>query len=1122
MRLLRLALLLSAAATALFGQGQKGYYQHPTLHANTVVFSTEGDLWAVGTEGGLARRLTTHLAQEGAPRFSPDGKTIAFSGNYEGVNEVYTMPATGGVPRRRTFGGANTAGWTPDGRLMVVTNAFAPMPQDLQLAIVNEDNRIERIPLSQAAQGCYDPAGKTLFFTRTRFQGSWAKRYKGGTAEKLWKFTSGAPEAIPLTADFAGTSKEPMVWRGRVYFLTDRDGTMNLWSMDENGRGLRQHTRHQGWDIQRPQLNEGRIVYQLGADIHLFDIATNVDRKLDISIVSDFENLRERWIKNPSEFMSNVNISPDGSSVSMISRGRVFVAPAKFGRLVEVSEQKPARYRMARVLPGGKEVLVLSTESGEVELWKYPANGIGKGEQLTTGGKILRWDAIPSPDGKYVVHHDKEDQLWLLELATKNNKLIRKTEEGSGMQQAFGGIRWSADSRWIAFEDSAPNSFSQIWVYNVESAELKAVTTDRYNSFSPSWSPDGKYLYFISDRSLQTGVFSPWGPRAPEPFFDKTNKIYELALKKGLRSPFEPPDELHPDQPATPPAKPAADSAKPVEGAKPAESAKPAEAAKPNAAPARVEIDFDGITARLEEVPVPAGNYNNLTTPGRRLCWTAFDRGSTTGPRLECIDIQNKGEKQETVMEGVTGYQLSADGKKFLIRKGNDLHIFDSTVKGPAVNNPKALAESRVNLSDWQFTVNPADEMKEAFVDAWRLHRDYFYDKNMHGVNWRLMRDKYGELVGRVRDRAELNNLIAQMVAELSALHTSVVGGDIRQAPDQVRIAALGAYLEKDPAAGGWAIKHIYRHDPDRPDRRSPLAHPQAGVKEGDVILAINGRDVNTVPHPYELLRNQVNKQVLLRIRPGGTGEPKDVVVKTFAINQEGDLRYHEWEYTRRLETDKASNNSIGYVHLRAMGPNDINTWMEQFYPVFDRPGLIIDVRHNNGGNIDSWLLGRLLRKAWMYWKTREGKPTWNMQYAFRGHVVVLVDEWTASDGEAFAEGFKRLNLGKVIGTRTWGGEIWLSSSNVLVDRGIATAAEMGVYGPERQWLIEGHGVEPDIVVDNLPHSTFNGQDAQLEAAIKHLQDLIKKDPRPVPVFPAYPDKTWKPTSSGASSGAGR
>jgi tricorn protease len=435
--------------------------------------------------------------------------------------------------------------------------------------------------------------------------------------------------------------------------------------------------------------------------------------------------------------------------------------------------------------------------------------------------------------------------------------------------------------------------------------------------------------------------------------------------------------------------------------------------------------------------------------------------------------------------------------------------VVAASSKGAALKEAKALADSAVDLKSWTFSVIPREEFREAFVDAWRLHRDYFYDPNMHGVDWKAMREKYAPLVERVRDREELNDLISEMVGELSTLHTFVRGGDIRRAPDQIQLASLGARLERDKAAGGYVVRRIFQSDPDRPDRQSPLARPGVDVAEGDVLLAINGRSLLSAD-PGELLRTEAGKQVLLRVKPKDAAEPRDAIVKPITTEQESDLRYHEWEYTRRLAVDKASEGRIGYVHLRSMGSRDIDQWMEQYLPVFPREGLIVDVRHNTGGNIDSWILDRLMRQAWMYWQPRVGIPTWNMQEAFRGHMVVLCDQYTASDGEAFSEGFRRLGLGKLIGMRTWGGEIWLTSSNVLADHGVATAAENGVFGPDHNWLIEGRGVEPDMVVDNLPHATFEGHDAQLEAAIQYLKDLIKEKPIEKPAPPKYPNKSFQ------------
>jgi tricorn protease len=384
----------------------------------------------------------------------------------------------------------------------------------------------------------------------------------------------------------------------------------------------------------------------------------------------------------------------------------------------------------------------------------------------------------------------------------------------------------------------------------------------------------------------------------------------------------------------------------------------------------------------------------------------------------------------------------------------------------------------------------------------------------MNGVDWKAMRAHYAPLIERVTDRAELSDVLAQMVGELSALHIFVYGGDMRRGNDVVLPASLGARLARDEARGGYRVDHIYRSDPDEPRALAPLARYGVGIQEGDVITAVNGTPTLSVPDIGALLRDQADKQVLLRVRTS-TGPEREAVVTPITQGRETQLRYTEWEYTRRLAVEEKGRGDIGYVHLRAMGGNDIAQWARDFYPVFDRQGLIVDARHNNGGNIDSWVLEKLMRKAWFYWQARVGEPTWNMQYAFRGHVVVLTDENTASDGEAFAEGFRRLGLGKVIGTRTWGGEIWLSSSNVLVDRGIATAAETGVYGPEGKWLIEGHGVDPDIIVDNEPHATFEGKDAQLDAAIAYLQQEIKLHPVPVPPPPPYPNKSLNAVQAG-------
>ncbi len=1072
------ALVLLCAPLLVSAQAVRGYYRFPTIHGDTVVFTAEGDLWTVPAEGGVARRLTSHPGEESHAAISPDGKTVAFSAQYEGPTEVYTMPLAGGLPTRQTWEGeqAEVVGWTPGGKVLYATRHHSTLP-DVQLVEVDPSTRATTVlPLSQASDGCYEKG--TLFFTRLPFQGSHTKRYQGGTAQRLWRW-DGKGEAKLLTGDFPGTSKTPMWWQGRIYFASDRDGTMNLWSMNPDGSDLRQLTRHTGWDLASPALSEGRIVYQLGADIHLYDIATGRDATVPVTLVSDLDQMREHWIAKPWDYLTSAHLSPDGDRVALTARGQVFVAPVKQGRLVEATRHQGVRYRQARFMPDGKSLAALSDESGEVEWWRLPANGVGAPEQITRGGSVLRFDGVPSPDGAWIAFTDKNLSLWLADA-----KSGATTKVATAPDEGIGDLAWSPDSRWLAYVIPAANTFGQIVLYDVAGHESVALTSDRTDSSSPAWSPDGKWIYFLSDRNLATVVPSPWGVGQPEPYIAHPTKLYAVALATGERFPFRPDDELE--------AKPAAEKRR--------GNGRGKDEAGEKKAAVTVSLDRAGLETRVYEVPAPAGNYTSLATNGKRLFWLARTPGGRRGGTLTVLDVTNEDPKPKTLAEGVHDYELSADGAKVLVRTESALAVVDAGAKGKA-----DVEEGKVDLSGWKLSVIPREEWRQMFTEAWRLERDYFYDRGMNGVDWPAMRTKYAPLVDRVTDREELSDILAQMVSELSALHIFVRGGDVREGVDRIEPASLGAVLQRDEAAGGWKVAHVYRADPDYPDELSPLARPGVGVADGDVIRMINGVDTLSVPDPAELLRGQAGRQVLLRVASGT--DVRDVVVEPITQRAADDLRYTEWELTRRERVEKESHGTIGYVHLRAMTGRNYAEWARAFYPVFDRAGLIVDVRHNRGGNIDSWILEKLMRRAWFYWQPRLGQPSWNMQYAFRGHVVVLVDERTASDGEAFAEGFRRLGLGKVIGRRTWGGEIWLSSSNVLVDKGIATAAETGVYGPQGDWLIEGWGVEPDIVVDNPPHATYEGGDAQLEAAVAYLEKQIAEHPTPVPPVPAYPSR---------------
>ncbi len=1094
--------------------GRAGFYRQPALHGDTLVFNSEGDLWTVSVHGGAAHRLTSAPGEEQMPKISPDGRTVAFYAEYEGPGDVYTMPIMGGLPVRETWdSGAAPVGWSPDGRLLIETRRYTTLP-DPSLVLIGSHGERERLPLATGSEACYSTNGKMLFFTRFDKQWSNTKRYKGGFIQHIWRF-DGQGEAVPLTADFAGTSHAPMFWNGRVYFLSDRDGVMNVWSMDTDGHGLRQESHQNIFDVESASIWDGQIVYASGADLWSLDLKTGHEAVIPITLQSDFDQLQQHWVTKPMTYLTDTHLSPDGSRVVFTARGEIFTLPAKTGRIIRVAgSDSGVRYRAARFMPDGKSIVALSTKTGETEFWKFPANGEGVPEQWTNDAKVLRWDGIPSPDGRWLAHYDKDQQLWIFDTKTKENKRIAQS-----MNDDFADLSWSPDSQWLAYVEAGDNQFSQIHVLNVTSGKIEALTSNRYDSISPVWSSDGKWLYFLSDRALNTTVGSPWGTRQPDPHFNHREKIYELALVPGLRSPFLPADELHPDTPEKEekkeePKKDAAGTTKDAassqeKGGTGAAAGKDAAKGLDEKKVPEVKIDFTGIEDRLSEVPAPPGNDRSLQATAKRLCWLNGSDEIRPKMTLQCLSIDNKGDEPDTVIADVKGFEISLDRKKLLIHKGDDFYVFDSDVKGPAAGDAKTAGKAKVDLSHWALETTPRDEFHGFFLDAWRLERDYYYDRHMQGVNWVGMRERYLPLVDRVSDRDELNDVIAQMVSELSTLHTFVRGGDERKPENDIEVATLGARLQRDEKAGGFVVEHVYDHDPDLPNTAPPLARPDSLVKEGETLVSIDGTDALSARDERELLRGKAGQQVMLRVK-SASGETRDVLVKPITEQQDENLRYTEWEYTRLQKVEKESAEKIGYIHLRAMGPNDIDQWERDYYPVYDRQGLIIDVRHNQGGNIDSWLLGKLLRQAWFYFQPRVGNSTWNMQEAFRGHIVVLCDQETASDGEAFSEGFKRFKLGKLIGMRTWGGEIWLSGNNRQADGAVATAAETGVYGPEGKWLIEGHGVDPDIVVDNLPHATYEGNDAELQAAIDLLTKEIHDDPRPVPPHPPYPDKSFK------------
>lgn len=1082
----------SAAALAVAapsGGGVEGYLRQPDVHGAKVVFVAEGDLFVGPSTGGLARRLTSHAGPESTPHFGPAGERVAYVGRREGVPDLYRVDANGGEPTRLTWDGLPKAvvGWTPDGRILLRNRRYVTLP-GVELAAVDPNTGAqERIPLFRAAEGAFGPAAEsqapwTLYFTRPRRQSSRTKGYRGGWMQRIWQWRPGDPRARPVTPDDA-PARGPMVVGDRLFHSSDRGGTPNLWSTDLSGDDLKQHTRFEGIGVRETGTDGRTIVLRVGADLYLWDPASDDEPEpIPLTLSTDLDHRRRRFTDEVWPNLRSAALAPDGSRVVLTIRGAAYVVPAGIGRTIRLHSKELGRLREVRFLgTEGNELVAFSDGlDGELDLVVLSSRGIGPAERLTEYGPGFRDQLTPSPDGQRIAFRDRAHRLHLYDRPRDVSIVVDRSDIGS-----FSDLAWSRDSRWLAYVAVEPNHMRTVRLFDTKTGRRGTVSSPRTDSHTPAFDPEGQHLYFLTDRNLVSSVPSPWGTFQPEPYFDERTFIVGLPLSGPERSPFDPADELHPGE------KEDADGGDDAGGGSNGRSEGPHLTAP---------VQLGGAFDRLFRVPVPPDNYRDLTVAHGRLFATRTETPYGGKKELVTVEIRprdRKGPELKTVASDITGYALSPDLKILLLREKESLRVIPAAEK-----LPDDLAPHTVDLSGVHLEVDPKFEWQHMFHEAWRLQRDYFYDPGLHGVDWAAVRRRYLPLVDRVSDRQELNDLIAQMVSELGALHTFVFGGDVREDRTEMPFGHLGARLERVP--DGFRIDHVYVADPDRMDLRSPLAEPSAGIREGDLILAVNGASTREVFDVGALLQGTAGRPIRLRLRRGD--REWSALVTPSTAKEDSDLRYAEWEYTRRLRVEELSRGQIGYVHLRSMGRDDIGAWARQFHPVQNAAALIIDVRNNRGGNIDSWILEKLLRKAWFWWKPRNARPLPNMQSAFRGHMIVLVNERTASDGEAFAEGFRRLGLGPVYGVRTWGGEIWLSYNTGLVDGGMASVAQIGVYGPEGAWLIEGYGVEPDVVVRNDPHRAFAGEDALLDRAVDDLLEKLAADPRPIPSPPPYPD----------------
>jgi tricorn protease len=1069
-------IFLSCAPLAL---AETAYYRDPSVQGANLVFTAEGDLWRVALAGGTAQRLTSNAGDEVEASISADGKRIAFVGSYDASPEVYVMPIAGGSPKRLSFDGASVhvVGWTPANEVLYATSAVTGPASSVVLRTVNPDTLAQHtLPFADANQASFDAESGLIFFTRfgLHITGDHARGYHGGAMAQLWRAAvDGSTEATRLATDVDASLRRPMWWNGRLYHLSDETGSDNLWSMAADGSDRRALTRFSEFEVRDPQLRDGHIVFQYGADIHDLDLATSKDHTVPIDLVSDFEQRRTRWLEKPLDYLDDMALSADGAQVVLTARGAATLATSDARRRVDIAIPGNARVRAAVSSTDGKSIYAISDIGGHEEIWQFPSDGSGPGEALTHDSDARRWHLYLSPDGKSIAFDDKRARLSVLDLSTRKVRVVDEAHFGG--DDVYPSVNWSSDSRTLAAaRPDSREGRAQIVLIAVDGTHKDVVTSDRYDSGSAVFSRDGKWLYFLSNREFTATPDSPWGDRNMGPVFDRRTRIYALALQADNRFGFQPPDELYKNDTVDEDNK---NSDKSESGSK---------------KPALPSIAWNGLAERLYQVPTEAGNYQSLGVDDKRLYYLDATSEPDAHPQLKTLAIGNEGDEAQIFATNIGRYQLSADGKKVLLVKWKEHGAGDMFVVDAAAKAPEKMEKNMLRVSDWHLAVEPRAEWQQMFEDAWRMHREFSFDPVMRGIDWNAVHARYQPLLKRVADRNELDDLLGQMTAELGILHSQVRGGDKRKDDEVATPSSLGADLIA--VAGGLKIAHVYRSDPELPNERAPLARPGVDVREGDVLTAINGQPVGNASDLAAALANQAGKQVLLAISRNGNS--LKVVTTPVDGRSEYSLRYGDWEQSRREQVLKSGKGRIGYLHLRAMGSDDVADFAREFYTNIYRDGLIIDVRRNNGGNIDSWIIEKLLRRAWAFWTYPGSPPEYNMQQTFRGHLVVLIDERTYSDGETFAAGIKALKLAPLIGQRTAGAGIWLSGRNPLIDGGIARIAEFPQFSAENgRWLIEGRGVSPNIAVVNPPLATFNGSDAQLDAALNYLDDKMASEP---------------------------
>ena len=1082
-----------------------GYYRSPTICQNTIVFVCEDDLWTVPVEGGVARRLTSNLGLAGSPRLSPDCELLAFSGREEGPSEVYIMPALGGEAKRLTYQGSNVSivGWDTDGKHILYSSgaglAFDPWIWKLS----SEGGEPQRLPYGPANHIDFSDDGGIIIGRLTREPARW-KRYRGGTAGQLWIDTEGDGQFQPL-APVDSNFTTPM-WIGeRIYFISDHEGVGNIYSCLPTGEDVQRHTHQDTYYCRLAQTDGRRIVYHAGADLFVYDLENDTENRVDVEFRSPRIQRQRKFVNAPA-YLQEFDPAPDGHALAVTVRGKPFTMANWEGAVLQHGERDGARYRFTQWLNDGKRLVTISDAAGEEALEIHTRDGSTDIVRLDTldighvrGLSVSPQTESDENDRVLLVNHRFE--LLHIDLETHELRTLDK-----GHYHSIRGAAWSPDGKWCAYSFPATETTRSIKLCKIETGETWFVTEPEFSDSAPAWDPDGKYLYFLSSREFDPVYdslhFDLGFPSAMRPLL--------VTLQETLGNPFVPePRPLEEEKEDKDKDKEGEEKQDEDDKASDEKSEKKKDEREP------ITIDLDGISQRVVAFPYPRGNYGQIAGIEGKVIFTAFPiPGTSSGednsrPRGVLHAYDFKEQKKDTLVSGIEGFRLSRDDKTLVYVTGNRLRAIRAGKKVEAEKPESRGGPNRqtgwIDLNRIKASIVPTAEWHQMYREAWRLQRDFFWTEDMSGVDWEHVYQRYLPLLDRIATRGEFSDLMWEMQGELGTSHAYEMGGDYRSSPNYAQ-GFLGADFAYDAENDGYRITHIPRGDGWEASKDSSLNAPGVNVNEGDILLAIGGQRVSETVSPGELLVSLANQEVQATFQNADDGEKRVVTLKV--LGGEHELRYREWVSNNRRYVHEKTDGKVGYVHIPDMGRRGYAEFHRGYLAEVSYPGLLIDVRYNGGGHVSQLLLEKLSRRRIGYDVPRWGTPHPYPDASVLGPMIAVTNENAGSDGDIFSHCFKLMELGLLVGKRTWGGVIGISPHQSFVDGGGTTQPEYSFWFVDVGWRVENYGTDPDIEVDYRPQDYITDADPQLDRAIEELLRQMEENPPEVPDFGERPRLT--------------